>query len=298
MLNQIKRFHVLSRSGLLFVMLTLGVFLSLGINTPAFADKPIVDGTITAGSLSGTAMEPYTATGTAGATTTFTLPLSISDMTGGATGWNLTMTSTPLTSGSNTIPTTASTIIGTTGVCAAGGPTGVNCMQASLTNTVPGSVALPAGDGPPAGVKFFEIAAAPASGVYTITPTISVVIPDTTPPGTYASNITIVASGVESENPVEIQATLLLTIGKFNYTNMLVSRSNLLSDQSQSQNGQQILTLFVHSKQVATNVTKHLKFREKVDMKAFRNFLRKFSHTNIASYLNNGFKHQMNILHL
>ena len=190
-MNPTKHFRPLYKRGIPLAILIVGCFLLSGIGTPAFADSPVVNGTINAGSLSETASGPYTFTGTPGTTATFTMPFSVSDTTGGAAGWNVTITSTQFTSGAHTIPTTASTITGTTGVCTAGGAAGVNCMQASLTNTVTGSVALPSGSGPPTAVKFFGIAAASASGVYTITPTISVVIPAVTFLATYASTFTL-----------------------------------------------------------------------------------------------------------
>jgi hypothetical protein len=186
-----KYFRPFSKGEILLTILIIGGFLWSGIGTPAFADTPTVNGTVSAGSLSETAVGPYTFTGTPGTTATFTMPFSASDTTGGAAGWNLTITSTQFTSGAHTLPTTASTITGTTGVCTAGGAAGVNCMQAPLTNTVVTSVGLPSGAGPPTAVKFFGILAAAASGVYTITPTISVVIPAVTFLATYASTVTL-----------------------------------------------------------------------------------------------------------
>jgi hypothetical protein len=190
-LNSIKHFRPFFKREVLLTILIVGGFLLSGIGTPAFADSPVVNGTINAGSLSETASGPYTFTGTPGTTAAFTMPFSVSDTTGGAAGWNITITSTQFTSGSHTLPTTASTITSTTGACTAGGAAGVNCMQATLINTVTGSVALPSGSGPPTAVKFFGIAAASASGVYTITPTISVVIPAVTFLATYSSTFTL-----------------------------------------------------------------------------------------------------------
>ncbi len=168
-MNNTKHFHHLYRSGLLLIMLIVGGLLLPGIGTSALADTPTVNGTINAGPLSETAPGPYSFTGTPSSTATFTMPFSVDDLTGGAAGWNITITSTQFTTGTYTIPMTASTIIGTSGVCAGG----MNCAQASLTNTVSGPVAIPAGATPPIPVKFFGIAAVAATGVYTITPTIT-----------------------------------------------------------------------------------------------------------------------------
>ncbi len=190
-MNQTKHSHSLSKIVSLLVMFIVAGLLLPGASTSALADSPAVNGTVNAGSLSETATGTYTFTGTPGTTATFTLPFSVSDTTGGAAGWNLTVTSTPFTSGGNSLPTTASTITGTTGTCTAGGAAGQYCMQAPLTNTVSSAVAVPAAATPPTAVKFFGIAAASASGVYTLTPTITVAIPAVTVLGTYASTMTL-----------------------------------------------------------------------------------------------------------
>ena len=190
--HQTKCFRYLSKSGLLLTILLIGGFLLPGMGTAAFADSPTVNGTVNAGSLSETATGPYSFSGTPGSTATFTMPFSVSDTTGGAAGWNLTITSVQLTSGAHTIPVTASTITATTAVCTAGGGAGVNCMQASLTNTVSPPIAIPAAAvTAPTAVKFFSIAAASASGVYTITPTITVAIPAVTFLASYSGVVTL-----------------------------------------------------------------------------------------------------------
>jgi hypothetical protein len=189
MFNLTKRFHHLPKSALLLVMLIIGGLLLPGVG--AFADTPVVNGTVNAGSLSETASGPYSFTGTPGTTATYTMPFSVSDTTGGAAGWNITITSTTLTYTSHTIPATASTITAVSNVCTAGGAAGVNCMQSPLTNTVTPPIAVPAATTAPTAVKFFSIAAAAASGVYTITPTISVVIPAVTFLAAYSSTVTL-----------------------------------------------------------------------------------------------------------
>jgi hypothetical protein len=188
-LHQIKRsYHIL-----LLVMLIIERLLLPAIATPTFADSPTVNGTITTGTLTESATGTYSFSGTPGSTVTFTMPFLVYDMTGGAVGWNITITSTQFTSGNHTLPVTALTVTGTSGACTLGGSAGVNCMQSpTLTNTIVAPVAIPAATGTaPTAVRFFAIAAASASGIYTITPTISVTIPAFTFIATYTSVITL-----------------------------------------------------------------------------------------------------------
>jgi hypothetical protein len=57
-------------------------------------------------------------------------------------------------------------------------------------------VAVPAGSGPPTAVKFFNSAANTGMGLFTLTPTIGVFVPQNTYAGTYTSTLTIaVVSG-------------------------------------------------------------------------------------------------------
>src|SRR5450432_601985 len=134
MLHLMKRFHY----RLLFVPLIIGGLLLTGIATPAFADTPTINGSVTAGTLSVTSSASYSFSGPIGTTPTFSMPFSVSDNTGGAAGWNLTITSIQFASGAHTLPTTASTVTtGTPGICTLGGTPTVNCMQSpSLTNTI------------------------------------------------------------------------------------------------------------------------------------------------------------------
>ncbi|MBV9614652.1 MAG: hypothetical protein JO031_04245, partial [Ktedonobacteraceae bacterium] len=89
MLNLKTHVSHLYKSGLVFVLLMVGVLLLPALsNTPAFADAPGITGTVSAGSLSETASASYTFSGTIGSTPTFTMPISGSDLTGAAAGWN------------------------------------------------------------------------------------------------------------------------------------------------------------------------------------------------------------------
>jgi hypothetical protein len=129
-----------------------------------------------------------TFSGTVGGTATYTLPISLTYQLTPAPGWNISITSTTLTSGSNTLPTTASTITSVTGSCTSSG----TCSSNSLTNTISSfPITLPAGT---TAVKFFGTAAGTGQGAYTITPTFLVTIPATANPGSYTSTITLTAA--------------------------------------------------------------------------------------------------------
>ncbi len=124
--------------------------------------------------------------GTVGSTATYTLPISITYQLTPAPGWSISITSTTLTSGANTLPTTASNITAVTGICT------TTCTPTTLTNTISSfPIALPAGTTAPTAIKFFGTAAGSGTGAYAVTPTISVKIPATTKPGSYTSTITL-----------------------------------------------------------------------------------------------------------
>jgi hypothetical protein len=121
-------------------------------------------------------------------TKTFTVPLTVSDTRTGAgagLGWNTTITSTQFSNGTKTLPATASTITAASASCANGG------LCTNPTNTITYPLAVPAGSGPPTAVKFFSAAAATGKGVFTLTPTVSVAVPQNSFTGTYTSTLTI-----------------------------------------------------------------------------------------------------------
>ena len=126
-------------------------------------------------------------------TKTFTAALSVNDSrTGGSAGlgWNLTITSTQFTNGTKTLPSGASTVTAVASACANGG------LCTNPTNSVTYPVAVPAGAGPPTAVKFYNAAAATGKGLFTVTPTVSVLVPQNSFAGTYTSTLTIsVVSG-------------------------------------------------------------------------------------------------------
>ena len=122
-------------------------------------------------------------------TTSYTLPLTVQDTRTGsaaASGWNLTVTSTPFTSGSHALPSTASRVTDVTDACAAGGAV---CQVP--TNAVTYPLAVPAGTGPPAAAKMFNAASATGTGALSLTPTIGVTVPGNSFAGSYTSTVTL-----------------------------------------------------------------------------------------------------------
>ncbi len=111
----------------------------------------------------------------------------MTDARGTGAGWNLTITSTAWSAGTDSLPTSASSITSVASACV----TGVTCTNP--TNSVGYPVAVPAGTLPPTAVKFFNAAANTGMGQFTVTPTVSVTIPGTTKQGVYASTVTLAA---------------------------------------------------------------------------------------------------------
>ena len=121
------------------------------------------------------------------ATPTYSVAMTTQDTRGTGAGWNETITSTQFTTGSPadyTLPASASTV---TGVTASNG-TGANSPPA---NTISYPVTIPAGTSPPAAVKVFDSASNNGMGRFTITPSISVFVPQNSYGGTYTSILTL-----------------------------------------------------------------------------------------------------------
>ena len=102
-------------------------------------------------------------------------------------GWNETVTSTTFSTGTHALSTSASTV--------ASAPT-VTCNTAyanctAATNSVSYPVTVPAGSSPPAAVKFVNAAPGTGAGEFTVTPTVSVSVPQNSFAGTYTSTLTI-----------------------------------------------------------------------------------------------------------
>jgi hypothetical protein len=191
MLSLTRHFHQFNKAAMLLAMLIV-VFTLAGTVTPAFADSPVVNGTITSGSLSESAGATYSFTGTPGSTITYTMPFTANDLTGAHVGWKLSITSTTLTGSAGTLPNNASTILGTTASCSVNG----TCSDATLTNSITGAVPLPAASTAPSAVQFFGTNTNTGAGTYTVTPTISVVLPGGLAAGGLSSVVTLtIAAG-------------------------------------------------------------------------------------------------------
>jgi hypothetical protein len=120
-------------------------------------------------------------------TPTFTVPLTTTASVSPAPGWNETITSTQFSTGTHTLVTGASTIrAAPTAVCVSAY---ANC--AAATNAVGYPVSVPAGAGPPPAVKFFNAAAATGAGQFTVTPTVTVSVPQNSFAGAYSSTLTL-----------------------------------------------------------------------------------------------------------
>jgi hypothetical protein len=125
-------------------------------------------------------------------TLTYTVSLTTNASVSPAPGWNETITSTQFTASTHTLPASAATIqAAPSAVC--------NSSQANCsapTNSVTYPVNVPAGSGPPTAVKFFNAAASTGAGLFTVTPTVSVTVPQNSFAGSYASTVTLaIASG-------------------------------------------------------------------------------------------------------
>lgn len=120
-------------------------------------------------------------------TPTYTVALTTIASTSPAAGWNETITSTTFSTGTKSLSTGASTI--------ASAPTVVcdtayaNCTAA--TNSISYPVSVPAGSSPPTAVKFVNAASSTGAGRFTVTPTITVSVPQNSFAGTYTSTLTI-----------------------------------------------------------------------------------------------------------
>jgi hypothetical protein len=174
----------------MFVLLGLGVT-ALVLAAVAVAGTVTATATVTgAGSLSlsngATASLNSTLDGT-DQSINYTLPLTMNDLRGTGAGWNLTMTSTTFTSGSNTLATSASSIAAVTSSCTGGG----TCTNP--TNAISYPLTLPAATSAPAAVKVFNAAANTGMGRFTVTPSINVSIPGNSFAGSYTSTVTIAA---------------------------------------------------------------------------------------------------------
>jgi hypothetical protein len=174
--------------------LSIATLLALGALAPACAlgATSTLAGTVTGGSLTlTTSAAPSFSVTLDGSdqVPSYTLPISTSDLRGTGAGWNTTITSTTITAGSQSLPTTASNVTGVTSTCA-----GTTCTPAANAITYP--LAVPAATTAPAAVKLFNAATDTGLSKLTITPTVLVSVPGNAHTGSYTSTITLaVVSG-------------------------------------------------------------------------------------------------------
>ena len=175
----------------LFILIGLGA-LALVLAAVAVAGTVTATATVTgAGSLSlsngATATVPGVTLDGTDQTVAYTVPLTMNDLRGSGAGWNLTMTSTTFTNGTQTLATTASSIASASSSCTAGG----TCTNP--TNSITYPLTVPAAATAPTAVKVFNAAANTGMGRFTVTPSINISIPGNSYAGTYNSTLTIAA---------------------------------------------------------------------------------------------------------
>lgn len=125
----------------------------------------------------------------ANTSTSGSFTVTVDDETGTGSGWNLEGTSTTLSNGTHTLPTTTTTI--TSGLATADSG---NCSLP--TNSINFPVTLPAAATAPTAVKLFDAAASTGAGPADITLGAKVSVPPNAYAGTYTSTWTLtVASG-------------------------------------------------------------------------------------------------------
>jgi Concanavalin A-like lectin/glucanases superfamily/Fibronectin type III domain len=121
-------------------------------------------------------------------TKTVAVPFEVTDNTGG-NGWSIAATSTTFKSGSNTLPTTATTVTSAPSSACAGGFT---CT--APTNSVSYPYTLPAAATAPTETKLVNAQVGSGTGHQTITPTFSLAAPAAAHAGAYTSTWTFTLS--------------------------------------------------------------------------------------------------------
>jgi len=125
-------------------------------------------------------------------TTTYSMGLTVTDATGSAAGWKMTISATQFSDGgANTLPSDAQ-YIGTTptATCISVVSSSTHCSPP--TNTVSYASALTITT---LAQKFFNAAANTGMGKFTVTPTVSVVIPANAVATTYTSTVSVAIVG-------------------------------------------------------------------------------------------------------
>jgi hypothetical protein len=177
----------LPRTGLALAAVAVMAF---GAVAPALADSGGTGSvTVTGGALSETNAGPATVgTGVTldgtNKTSTFTLPITVSDLTGSGAGWHLLIGAATFNNGTDSLATNAMTVTAGAASCVTPGS---GCTELTTGNAAPfTTVAAPA--------SIFSAAVQTGMGVYSITPSFSVAIPGSTHAGVYTSVITVVTT--------------------------------------------------------------------------------------------------------
>lgn len=159
--------------------------------TPAQAEDATATQQVSAGSLAFIGSTPGDVTFPAvtlngnDRTNPATQSFNVSDARGSEAGWSISATSTTFTSGSDTLPTDATTITSFTAPACDGGST---CTPASNATTPP--YALPAGAPAPTATKMFNATVGSGMGNQSFTANWQLSIPSATVAGTYTSTWT------------------------------------------------------------------------------------------------------------
>jgi len=189
--------HFLKKRSIRFYLgLVLVLVMAIGGSAiTAFADSGTARVAVNAGNLTLTGVTNVSATAVTltgdDQTTTYSMGLTVNDARGSGTGWNLSVTSTTFTTGSQSLSNTASSINAAPAVVCSG--TGGHCTNPD-DSLITYPVGVPAGASAPPAVKFFDARANTGLGKFTITPMVTIAIPGNTYAGTYTSTVTIALS--------------------------------------------------------------------------------------------------------
>lgn len=169
------------------VVVLIGIF---AFTRPSLADDVVGTADVIAGTLNMSATDapafPNTTLNGVDQTQQDTINIDVQDFTGSGAGWNLQITSTSFTNGSQTLSNTATVITGVSVSCDTGSCTDpTNALAGAYNITVPANTVAPSA------AKFFSADAGTGLGDFTVTPTLQLSIPATTYAGTYQSTMTI-----------------------------------------------------------------------------------------------------------
>lgn len=120
-------------------------------------------------------------------TVSATASITVDDQSGAGAGWNLTATSTTFTTGSATLPTTATRVTAGSASAATG-----NCSLP--TNSITYPVTLPAASVAPTAVKVFNAASTTGKGASSVSLTFQITVPGSAKAGSYSSTWTFTAA--------------------------------------------------------------------------------------------------------